>query len=136
MLAKSSTSFAHGNVDMVSSWSENAVLLKNIKTPDPIPQEGIDLANELMRSGQLYRYSAESDEKCIVSRCEFALADYTGHKYCVALNSCGSAIFMALKCVGAQVTGCFRMRLPSLLCRQRSFMLDASRCTLSALIIF
>lgn len=78
------------------------MLLKNIKTPDPIPQEGIDLANELMRSGQLYRYSAESDEKCIVSRCEFALADYTGHKYCVALNSCGSAIFMALKCVGAQ----------------------------------
>jgi len=82
--------------------SKKAILRKSIKTPDPIPQEGIALATELMESGKLYRYSAESDETCMVSRCEKALADYTGHKYCVALNSCGSAIFMALKCVGAQ----------------------------------
>jgi len=77
-------------------------LEKNIKTPDPIPEEGIELATEIMRSGKLYRYSAESAASCMVSRCEEALAAYMDFKYCVSLNSCGSAIFMALKCVGAQ----------------------------------
>ena len=76
-------------------------LEKNIKTPDPIPEEGIQLANELMKTGRLYRYNADNEDTCMVSRCEAALAEYTGHKYCVALNSCGSVIFMALHCVGA-----------------------------------
>lgn len=77
-------------------------LNKNIKTPDPIPEEGIELATELMRSGKLYRYSAADATSCMVSQCEAALANYMDLQYCVALNSCGSAIFMALKCVGAQ----------------------------------
>lgn len=54
-----------------------------------------------MRSGRMYRYNSDSAETCEVSLCEDALAEYTGHKYCVALNSCGSAIFLALKCAGA-----------------------------------
>ena len=33
---------------------------------------------------------------------ESELAAYTGHKYCVSLNSCGSGIFLMLKCVGVQ----------------------------------
>ena len=37
-----------------------------------------------------------------VSLCEKAIAEYTGHKYCVALNSCGSALALMLKAAGVQ----------------------------------
>ena len=36
------------------------------------------------------------------SKCEVEIAEYTGHKYCVALNSCGSAIMLMMKCAGLQ----------------------------------
>jgi dTDP-4-amino-4,6-dideoxygalactose transaminase len=35
-----------------------------------------------------------------VSYAESEFAAYTGHKYCVGLNSCGSAIFLALWAAG------------------------------------
>lgn len=37
-----------------------------------------------------------------MSLCEQEVAEYTGHKYCVALNSCGSALFLSLKCAGVK----------------------------------
>merc|ERR1711998_351293 len=33
---------------------------------------------------------------------EEAITEYTGFKYCVGFNSCGSALFIALKCLGVQ----------------------------------
>ena len=30
------------------------------------------------------------------------ISEYTGHDYVVALNSCGSALFLALLCAGVQ----------------------------------
>ena len=35
-----------------------------------------------------------------MSQCEKEIASYTGHKYCVALNSCGSALMLLLKTTG------------------------------------
>merc|ERR1712127_582705 len=55
---------------------------------------------ELMKTGRLYRYNVKSAEESMVSQCEQAVIDYTGHKYCVALNSCGSAIMLMMKCTG------------------------------------
>lgn len=78
------------------------VLMKNIKTPDPIPEEGRIRATEIMETGRLYRYNADCAETCEVSAVEKDLCEYTGHKYCVAVNSCGSAIFMAMKVAGLQ----------------------------------
>jgi dTDP-4-amino-4,6-dideoxygalactose transaminase len=75
-------------------------LTKNIKTPDPIPEAGQQKVMELMQSGRLYRYNADSAETCEVSQCEKAVAAYTGHKYAVGLNSCGSAIYLSLMCAG------------------------------------
>jgi len=78
------------------------VLTKDIKTPDPIPEEGQQEALKLMQSGRLYRYNVGSAEESEVSLCEKAIADYTGHKYCIALNSCGSALALMLKSAGVK----------------------------------
>jgi len=79
-----------------------AVLTKSIKLPDPVPEIGIERANTLMRNGRIYRYNADSAETCEVSLCEDRFCEYTGFKYSVGLNSCGSAIFLALMCVGVK----------------------------------
>ena len=78
------------------------VLDKDTKMPDPIPVEGQKQAMKLMQSGRLYRYNVVSADESEVSICEKAVADYTGHKYCVALNSCGSALALMLKAAGCK----------------------------------
>jgi dTDP-4-amino-4,6-dideoxygalactose transaminase len=75
---------------------------RDIKTPDPVPQSGIDEAVSLMSTGRMYRYNVKDAESSTVSKCEVEIAEYTGHKYCVALNSCGSAIMLMMKCAGLQ----------------------------------
>lgn len=49
----------------------------------------------------LYRYG-HSDDHSEVSKLEYAFAQYTKHKYVIAVNSCGSAMFIALKAMGIQ----------------------------------
>ena len=75
---------------------------RDIKTPDPVPQSGIDEAVELMSTGRMYRYNVKDAASSTVSKCEVEIAAYTGHKYCIALNSCGSAIMLMMKCAGLQ----------------------------------
>lgn len=75
---------------------------RDIKTPDPVPQSGIDEAVSLMSTGRMYRYNVPNAQESVVSKCEVEIAEYTGHKYCVALNSCGSAIMLMMKCAGLQ----------------------------------
>ncbi|GAX19988.1 UDP-4-amino-4-deoxy-L-arabinose-oxoglutarate aminotransferase [Fistulifera solaris] len=85
--------------------TDRAYVTRDIKTPDPIPEEGQLAALELMKTGRLYRYNVASAEKSVVSQCEKDIADYTGHKYCVALNSCGSALMLLLKTTGLKHGG-------------------------------
>jgi len=100
---------AQGSLGMVLSdpikisrtfYTQRARVTADIKTPDPIPYEGMQEALELMQSGRLYRYNTKPGEDSVVSKCEEEIAAYTGHKYCVALNSCGSAIMLMMKCAG------------------------------------
>lgn len=84
---------------------DRAYVTRDIKTPDPIPEEGQQAALELMKTGRLYRYNVASAEESVVSQCEKDIADYTGHKYCVALNSCGSALMLLLKTTGLKNGG-------------------------------
>ena len=79
---------------------DRAYVTRDIKTPDPIPEEGQDVALDIMKSGRLYRYNVAKAEEAEVCKTEKALCDYTGHKYCVALNSCGSALMLLLKTTG------------------------------------
>jgi len=85
-----------------SSAMSRTFIKRDIKTPDPVPVEGQEAALELMKTGRMYRYNIAKGEESVVSQCEVELSAYTGHKYCVALNSCGSAIMLMMKCAGLQ----------------------------------
>lgn len=84
---------------------ERAFVARDIKTPDPIPEEGQIEALKIMKSGRLYRYNVAKAEESAVSKCEVELAAYTGHKYCIGLNSCGSALMLLLKTTGLEPGG-------------------------------
>lgn len=86
----------------VSKTGTRTTITRDIKTPDPVPFEGQQGALELMQTGRMYRYNVKSAEESVVSLCEKEVTDYTGHKYCVALNSCGSALMLLLKTSGLE----------------------------------
>merc|ERR1719396_160558 len=86
--------------------SEEPRLAIPIKSPMPVPEEGIQRCREVMESGRMFRYGgltkgANNEDQTVddVSLVEKSFADTTGHKYCVALNSCGSAIFLSVYAV-------------------------------------
>lgn len=68
----------------------------------PIPPEGIRRANELMASGRLFRYGEGGAEELDVALLERDVADLIGTEFCVALNSCGAALAVALKAAGVR----------------------------------
>lgn len=86
-------------------------MTSDIKIPDPIPVEGQEDALELMRTGRLFRYCSNptgsssshgENTNSAVSLCEQEVAAYTGHDYCVGVNSCGSALMLLLKATGVE----------------------------------
>lgn len=68
----------------------------------PVPEEGIEHAVQLMREGLLFRYTFPSGTESPVTTCENALAAYTGHKYCIAVNSGASALYLSLRAAGVE----------------------------------
>jgi dTDP-4-amino-4,6-dideoxygalactose transaminase len=81
---------------------------------EPIPQAGIEAALGLMQSGKLHRYGEVGARPSEVSSLEAEFAAEMGTRYCVALNSCGGAMFVALKAAGvkpgdAVLTNCFTL---------------------------
>lgn len=72
----------------------------DLTTPEPIPESGINRALELMRSGRLFRYGETGADQLEASKLEIEFARYLGARFCVALNSGGSAMLVALKCAG------------------------------------
>jgi len=93
---------ASSTTDALVTNPVRTTISRDIKTPDPVPQVGIDEAVSVMSTGRMYRYNVAPGEESVVSKCEVEIADYTGHKYCVGLNSCGSAIMLMMKCAGLQ----------------------------------
>lgn len=55
-----------------------------------------------MRQGILFRYTYPSGGESPVTTCENALAAYTGHKYCVAVNSGATALYLSLRAAGVE----------------------------------
>lgn len=66
----------------------------------PIPAEGINRANELMQSGRLFRYGEAGAEELDVAALERDFANSIGTTYCVAMNSCGATLAVALRAAG------------------------------------
>jgi len=65
-----------------------------------IPPAGVERANELMTSGRLFRYGEAGAEELDVAELEREFAALLGTRYCVALNSCGASLAVALKAAG------------------------------------
>jgi dTDP-4-amino-4,6-dideoxygalactose transaminase len=82
--------------------SERPHLTRDLTEPEPIPEAGIARAVELMRSGRLFRYGELGADQLDVSLLEQEFAAFVGRKFCVAVNSGGGAIFLALKVAGVQ----------------------------------
>ncbi len=81
---------------------------------EPVPPAGVEAALALMASGKLHRYSETGGKPSEVSALEAEFARELGVKYCVAINSCGGAMFVALKAAGvkpgdAVLSNCFTL---------------------------
>jgi dTDP-4-amino-4,6-dideoxygalactose transaminase len=81
---------------------------------EPIPPGGFEAALALMASGKLHRYGEVGGKPSEASALEVEFAKELGVKYCVALNSCGSSMFVALKAAGvkpgdAVLSNCFTL---------------------------
>lgn len=72
----------------------------DLTQPDPIPDDGIARAVELMRSGRLFRYGETGDDVNDVAALECEFASLLGRRYAVGVNSCGAALFLALHAAG------------------------------------
>lgn len=69
---------------------------------EPIPEDAIDAALDILRSGRLHRYNLVGDEEGETSALEREFAAYTGAKYCLAVASGGYAIATALRALGVK----------------------------------
>ena len=69
---------------------------------EPIPEEAIAAAVEVMRSGRLHRYNLVGDEAGEVTLLEREFAGYVGARYALAVASGGYALSTALRAVGVQ----------------------------------
>ena len=68
----------------------------------PIPEDGIEKVVEIMRCGSLYRYSCTTAEESDVAILEKQLSNIFNRKYVLCLNSCGSALYLALLGLGVK----------------------------------
>ncbi|MBL0716390.1 MAG: DegT/DnrJ/EryC1/StrS family aminotransferase [Desulfosarcina sp.] len=87
---------------MTPTEKDRLVFTGEFTRQEPIPEEGIRRALALMRNGRLHRYNTAPGEVSEVALLEKEFADYVQTKYCAGFNSCGSAIYVALKSAGAR----------------------------------
>ncbi len=87
---------------MDSKNCNHTVFTREFTKQEPIPETGISRAVELLRSGRLHRYNTAPGELSEVALLEREYAEYVGTRYCAALSSCGSTIYVALKSAGVQ----------------------------------
>ena len=72
--------------------------IEDFHKADPIPHEAIERVVKILKSARLFRYSASNPSESEVALLEKDFAEYLGVKYALALNSCSSAIYLALIC--------------------------------------
>ncbi len=97
-----------------SNRSTAPALKIDLSWQEPIPAEAVQAALALMQSGKLHRYGETDGSPNAVSQLEARFAEQLGVRYCVAMNSCGSTLFIALKSAGVQagdrvLSNCFTL---------------------------
>src|SRR5210317_1493397 len=75
---------------------------KDFTQQEPIPHAGIDKAVDVMTSGKLHRYNMTPGEKGEAALLEEEFAAYMGKPFCLAVASCGSAMYIVLKSAGVK----------------------------------
>lgn len=68
----------------------------------PIPEEGIEAAIAVMRSGRLHRYNTQPGETSETMELEREFALWQGEKFCLALASGGQAMQIAMRAAGVK----------------------------------
>ncbi|MCF6272823.1 MAG: DegT/DnrJ/EryC1/StrS family aminotransferase [Rhodobacteraceae bacterium] len=74
----------------------------DLATPEAPPATSVQAALKLLKSGFLFRYAEMGSEGNEAALLEQEFATLLARKYCIAVNSGGSAIFLALKAAGVQ----------------------------------
>ena len=69
---------------------------------EAIPEDGIERAVELLRSGRLHRYNVVAGETAEATLLEQEYAAYQGAKFCLAVTSGGQAMQIALRATGVK----------------------------------
>jgi dTDP-4-amino-4,6-dideoxygalactose transaminase len=81
---------------------------------EPIPPAGVQAAMALMDSAKLHRYGETGAKPGEAAALEADFAAEIGMPYCIAMNSCGSTMFAALRCSGVRpgdkvLSNCFTL---------------------------
>ena len=74
----------------------------DLGAPPSIPHEAMGAAAAVMESGWLHRYGETLGDFSEVSLLEEEFAALVSRRFAVAMNSCGSTMFLALKCCGVE----------------------------------
>ena len=78
------------------------VLDIDLSDPGSLPQESIDQAIALMKTGRLHRYGEYAGTVPHATLLEEEFAEYLGSRFAIGVNSGGSAIFLGLKIAGVR----------------------------------
>ena len=81
---------------------QGEVFKGNFTQQEPIPEEGIEAALKVMRSGRLHRYNVAEGEDGETALLEVEFARAMGSRYCLALASGGYAMATALRALGVK----------------------------------
>ena len=90
---------------------------------EPIPEEGIAAAVEVMRTGRLHRYNTLPGEEAETVLLEREYATWQDARYCLAVASGGQAMQIALRAAGVKpgdkvLTNAFTLApVPGAICR-------------------
>ena len=84
----------------MSYKADRGISVRDFFCTDPIPDEGMKAVHRLLQSGELFRYIGESSDDSEVALLERDFAQFVGTKYALAVNSCSSALFLALIALG------------------------------------
>ena len=75
---------------------------KSFLQQEALPEEAINAAAEVMRSGRLHRYDATEQDPGHAALLEQEFAAYQGSEYCLAVASCGYALYITLVAAGVK----------------------------------
>jgi len=86
---------------MAEQDSESALNI-DLSDPGALPEEAINRAVALMKTGRLHRYGEYAGTEPHAALLEKEFADYVGSRYAVGVNSGGCALFLGLKAAGVE----------------------------------